>query len=190
MSGAVMPTIADRAVRDRAARWLGRAGVRLPTFAELADPSRILEAHKIAVRAVDPDRPDPVPFRIPVIADRRSLTGCYGARLLFSDDRRAQGAGGLWLSDFLFGDRPLRPVSPQGGMAIDWELLPGRRSDFPNRQLPRRRRVAGAHERGAVRVAAPLGALARGHRPDPRLGEQRQGNLRQMRRARRRSEER
>ena len=75
MSGAVMPTIADRAVRDRAARWLGRAGVRLPTFAELADPSRILEAHKIAVRAVDPDCPDPANlFRVHWYNDR-SRTG-------------------------------------------------------------------------------------------------------------------
>ena len=70
-----MPTIADRAVRDRAARWLGRAGVRLPTFAELADPSRILEAHKIAVRAVDPDCPDPANlFRVHWYNDR-SRTG-------------------------------------------------------------------------------------------------------------------
>ena len=75
MSGAVMPTIADRAVRDRAARWLGRAGVRLPTFAELADPSRILEVYKIAVRAVDPDNPDPANlFRVHWYNDR-SRTG-------------------------------------------------------------------------------------------------------------------
>src|ERR1700751_228540 len=59
MSGEVVSTIVDRAVRNRAARWLGRAGVRLPTFAELADPSSIPETRKTALGSVDPDRPDP-----------------------------------------------------------------------------------------------------------------------------------
>jgi cysteine synthase len=59
MSDEVVSTIVDRAMRDRAARWLGRAGVRLPTFAELADPSGIPEIRKTALRSVDPDRPDP-----------------------------------------------------------------------------------------------------------------------------------
>jgi cysteine synthase len=48
-------TLADREVRDRAARWLGRAGVRLPTFAELADPGLIPEARRTALRSVDPE---------------------------------------------------------------------------------------------------------------------------------------
>src|SRR5439155_9058631 len=51
-------TIVDRGVRDRAARWLGRAGVALPTFAQLANPSSIPDAPRIALRSVDPDRPD------------------------------------------------------------------------------------------------------------------------------------
>jgi len=48
-------TVVDREIRDRAARWLGRAGVRLPTFAELADPGLIPEARRTALRSVDPD---------------------------------------------------------------------------------------------------------------------------------------
>ena len=52
-------TVVDRVARDRAARWLGRAGIRLPTFGELADPSRISQARRTALRPVDPDRPDP-----------------------------------------------------------------------------------------------------------------------------------
>ena len=52
-------TIRDRAVRDRAARWLSRAGVRLPRFGELADPSRITGMDAEALRSTDPDRPDP-----------------------------------------------------------------------------------------------------------------------------------
>jgi cysteine synthase len=59
MSGGIVPTIVDRTVRDRAARWLARVGARLPTFAELADPSSIPETRKTALRSVDPDRPDP-----------------------------------------------------------------------------------------------------------------------------------
>src|SRR5438552_18348611 len=52
-------SILDRGMRDRAARWLGRAGARLPTFAELASPATIPEALRAALRSVDPDRLDP-----------------------------------------------------------------------------------------------------------------------------------
>jgi cysteine synthase len=54
--GEVVMTVVDRGVRDRAAEWLGRAGVRLPTFAELSCPSAIPEARVEALRTVDPDR--------------------------------------------------------------------------------------------------------------------------------------
>ena len=71
MSDGMMSTIIDRLVRDRAARWLGGAGVRLPTFAELADPSTIPETRKAALRVVDPDRPDPANlFRVHWYNDR------------------------------------------------------------------------------------------------------------------------
>ena len=56
---AITPRILAPAIRDRAARRLGRAGVRLPSFAELADPSTIGEARLAALGSVDPDRPDP-----------------------------------------------------------------------------------------------------------------------------------
>src|SRR6266436_4996809 len=52
-------TLVDRAVRDRAARWLGRAGGWLPTLAEPADPARIPEARRTALRSVDPERLHP-----------------------------------------------------------------------------------------------------------------------------------
>src|SRR6516164_1635903 len=71
MSGAGMPRMVGRAVRDGAARGLGRGGVRLPTVAELADPSRMREARKIALRPVDPDCPDPANlFRVHWYNDR------------------------------------------------------------------------------------------------------------------------
>jgi cysteine synthase len=71
MSNGIVSTIVDHTVRDRAAQWLGRAGVRLPTFAELADPFRIPETRRTALRSVDPDRPDPANlFRVHWYNDR------------------------------------------------------------------------------------------------------------------------
>ena len=52
-------TIVAPAIRNRAARWLGRAGVRLPRFAELAVPSDIPAARAATLHSVDPDRPEP-----------------------------------------------------------------------------------------------------------------------------------
>ena len=50
---------ADRAMRDRAAAQLARLGVRLPRFAELADPVGTIAAGSLAPAAIDPERPDP-----------------------------------------------------------------------------------------------------------------------------------
>ena len=59
------------AIRDRAACWLGRAGIRLPRFAELANPSSIAAGCADALRSVDPDRPDPANlFRLHWYNDR------------------------------------------------------------------------------------------------------------------------
>ena len=51
--------IADVAVYGRAASALREAGVLLPTFAQLADPSRIPESMLERLESVDPDAPDP-----------------------------------------------------------------------------------------------------------------------------------
>ena len=85
MTGGVVSTIVDRVVRDRAARGVGRLGARLPTFAELADPSRIPEARKTALRSVDPDRPDPANlFRVHWYNDHaRTGVGETPAHLVF-----------------------------------------------------------------------------------------------------------
>jgi cysteine synthase len=67
-------SVGDVAVRDRAAQWLGRAGVRLPSFAELADPSIMPRSRVAALRSVDPDRPDPANlFRVHWYNDRCGL---------------------------------------------------------------------------------------------------------------------
>jgi cysteine synthase len=57
--GAVVTSIFDTAVRDHAAQWLGRVGARLPTFAELSDPSAIPEPRRTGVLSVDADQPHP-----------------------------------------------------------------------------------------------------------------------------------
>src|SRR6516165_376537 len=58
-SGDVVATVVNPALRDRAARWLRGARAKLPTLAELANPSTIPEAIVTGLRPVDPDRPDP-----------------------------------------------------------------------------------------------------------------------------------
>ena len=65
-------TIADPATRNRAAAWLARAGVRLPSFTELADPSHIADTrYDNALSSTDPDRPDPTNlFRLHWYNDR------------------------------------------------------------------------------------------------------------------------
>jgi cysteine synthase len=55
-----LPTeIGDRAVRRRAAAHLKEAGVRLPTFAELAEPGRVPLAIRAGLPGVDPDAAHP-----------------------------------------------------------------------------------------------------------------------------------
>jgi cysteine synthase len=50
---------------------LHRAGARLPSFAELADPSKMPQSRVAALRSVDPDRPDPANlFRVHWYNDR------------------------------------------------------------------------------------------------------------------------
>jgi cysteine synthase len=51
--------IANPKARDRAAAWLARGGVRLPKFAELADPLHLAGDRAAALASVDPDWPAP-----------------------------------------------------------------------------------------------------------------------------------
>jgi cysteine synthase len=65
-------SVVDVAVRDKAAQSLRRAGARLPSFAELADPSKMLHSRVAALSSVDADRPDPANlFRVHWYNDRR-----------------------------------------------------------------------------------------------------------------------
>ncbi len=68
---AVVTRVLDPATRDRAAQWLRQAGARLPSFAELADPSKMPQSRIAALCLVDPDRPDPANlFRVHWYNDR------------------------------------------------------------------------------------------------------------------------
>ena len=51
------PDIADRKVRANAVRRLRELRVPLPTFSELADPSRIAPAQQVTLSGIDPDEP-------------------------------------------------------------------------------------------------------------------------------------
>jgi cysteine synthase len=52
--------LADAAIRDRAARWLARARITLPRFADLAHPRHTGAGNRFtALSSADPDRPDP-----------------------------------------------------------------------------------------------------------------------------------
>lgn len=51
--------IVDTGVYDRTVQRFREAGIRLPTFAELADPTRIAPETRAAVRSARPDEPDP-----------------------------------------------------------------------------------------------------------------------------------
>ncbi|MGB9647803.1 MAG: pyridoxal-phosphate dependent enzyme [Stellaceae bacterium] len=67
-----LTSVIDAAVRDRAAQWLRRAGARLPSFAELADPAVMPQLRVATVRSVDADRPDPANlFRVHWFNDPR-----------------------------------------------------------------------------------------------------------------------
>jgi cysteine synthase len=67
-----LTSVVDAAARDRAAQWLGRAGARLPSFAELADPSSMPQSRIVALHSADPDQPDPANlFRVHWYNDRR-----------------------------------------------------------------------------------------------------------------------
>ncbi len=68
--------VVDASIYRRAVARFREAGIALPTFAEIADPARIPERVRAALRSVDPDAPHPLNlFRVHWHngADRRTL---------------------------------------------------------------------------------------------------------------------
>ena len=106
---------------------------------------------------------------LPGRADRRGGTHRGGLRRPFPMIRRAQGARRLRLPGAARRHRPVRSDQPPGHLALDRQLLPGRRRDLPPDGLPGRGRAARGDEPGAVRLARATGsATRRGHHPHRR----------------------
>ena len=73
--------VVDQSVYDNTVRRFREAGVLLPTFSQLADPSTIPDAIRAKLASVDPDSPNPLNlFRVHWYnaADRRSLVPVPG----------------------------------------------------------------------------------------------------------------
>ena len=179
--------VEDREIAARARSRLARErGVRLPTFAELADPARCARGGR-AQRSPRSTRTSPHPLNLYRVhwfnaIDRTGQVAHAGPRraaeaLTGVQARIVVALGALFpmirahkvlaayaclaprLVSGRFDPTRQRAVWPstgnycRGGVAISRIL-----------GLPRRRRAAGRHERGALRVARALGARARGHR--------------------------
>ena len=168
----------SRARPARAVALLRDKGVTLPTFAELADPTRIPDVRGRAGQG-RPRRPAPAQsvsralvqrrrahrpaFRVPGhIELPEALTGVKARIVVLlgravPDDPRAQGAGRLCLPGAAPGVGPLRSDAAARGVAVDRKLLPRRRRHLAHPGLPRRRRAARRHEPGALRLAGRMG---------------------------------
>ena len=118
------------------------------------------------------------------VADRRRGPDRRRPRRPLPDDRRPQGPGGLRLPRPAPRHRRVRPDDPARDLAVHRQLLPRRRGDLADPGLPRRRRPARGDEPGALRLAGALGRRPGRHHPDAGHREQRQGDLRRLRRAR------
>ena len=147
------------------------------------DPANLWRVHWF--NGADRKRRVPVPEHIVLPSE---LTGVNArdrraARPPFPDDRRAQGARGLRVPGAAARHGPLRSGHRSRHLAVHRQLLPRRRRDLAHPRLPRRRRASRRHEPRTVRLARALGRRSGRHHPDAGHGEQRQGNLRQVRRA-------
>jgi hypothetical protein len=140
-------SVLDAATRDRAAQWLRRAGARLPSLAELADPSNMPQSRPAAIRCVDPDRPDPANlFRVHWYNDR-SRTGFAATPPHFVLLPELTGVRSPIGQTALSRAGSNRPVTRWGIRQpyVDRQLLPWRHSDFPHPRLPRDRGITGRH---------------------------------------------
>ncbi len=202
----MQPIIVNEGRRQAAVAHLRQRGVTLPTWSELAEPGLSRTDVPTELSQVDPDAADPTnlwrvhwfndaartrprgrsrPPRAASGADRRQSADRRDARPPLPDDRRAQGAGCLRLSRAAPGDRTLRSdgaTAPSGRRrAITAAAASPSRAFSAAAALPCCRPGMSRErfdwlERWVTRSG--------GHRPHARHREQRQGDLRQVRRAR------
>ena len=148
--------------------------MRLPTFAQLADPDTIPADITERLAGLDPDAPDPLNlFRVHWFNDAsragrapvpvhlvlpESLTGvpspiviALGDRLPMIDSHKVIAAYGCLAPRLVTGQ--FDPIEPARGLAVHRQLLPRRRRDQPDHGLPGRGGPARGHEPRAVRLA-------------------------------------
>ncbi len=166
--------VVDPAVLDRAVAHFRSRGIILPTFAEQRDPQRIPGKIKDKLRGHRPLGPapaQPFPHHLEERAQgegrplqRRQFPGASrgadrgrgahrAAHRQVVPHRRPQGRRRLRLPGAAPGQRPVRPHLPQGGLALDRELLPRRRLRLRPAGLHGGRHPARGHEPRALRVA-------------------------------------
>ena len=200
-SSTAKQTAVGRRAAPAGGRWCCRPGPSSPTQRDAGARARLPIAS-------DPDEPRPANlWRVHWFNDERrrgvvdvpgpcrapeALTGVKAQIVVLLGDRfpmigahKVLAAYGCLVPRLVTGR--FDPTSAQGRLAVDRQLLPRRRGDLAHPRLPRRRGAAGGHEPRALRLARALGERSGGHHPHARHREQRQGDLRQVRRARARS---
>ena len=196
--------VADRAARDRTVKRFRERGIRLPTFAQMADPAGAAGVVGSALDQVGADDADPrnlwrvhwyndatretrteVPEYLEIPGE---LTG-VDARILIALGNRfpmipcPQGARRLLVSRAAGGGGALRPDPAPCRLAVDRQLRARRRRDQSPDGMPRGRGAARGHESRAIRLAGgvDLGSVRR--HPHHRHRVERQGDLRRVQRA-------
>ena len=145
--------VINTTARDRAVERCRQVGIRLPTFAELADPP----GADSALAGVDPDAADaanlwrvnwyndasragraavPEYVVIPPGAVGGGVAHHLAAGQPVPHDRGPQSAGRLLLPGSPTGHRAVRPHREPGGVAFYWQLRPGRHRDLQDHGLP------------------------------------------------------
>ena len=206
-------TVVDQGAYDRTVERFQQAEILLPTFAELADPSTIPAAVTTELTHVGADDAHPLNlFRVHWYnaADRTSrtevpghlvippeLSGVDARIVLLLGDRFPMITAHKVLAAYAclaprlvtgqFDPTEHRAVWPSNE---DRELCAWRHRHLAADAVPRRGGAARGDERRTLRVARPLGRRPRRHRAHPRVGVEREGDLRRLRRAGRQPDQR
>ena len=168
--------VVDITARDRAVERCRQVGIRLPTFAELADPP----AANDALAGVDPDAADAANlWRVNWFNDASragraavpehvvippALSGVESPIIMLLGNRFPMIGAHKVLAAYSClapraGDRAVRPHQEPGGVAVHRQLRPRGHRHLQDHGVPGGGRVARGHVGGAVRVAWTGGLL-------------------------------